>query len=64
MTAGKAPVLSDEVKTELKRSDVKLLAESRLLEVRGDLEVEKALIHDLNEDEEYELVADAVVVLD
>jgi NifU-like protein involved in Fe-S cluster formation len=64
MTAGKQPVLSDDVKSELKRSDVKLLAESRLLAVRGEFEVEKALVHDLNEDEEYELVADALVLLD
>jgi nitrogen fixation NifU-like protein len=64
MTAGKQPVLSDDVKSELKRSDVKLLAESRLLAVRGESEVEKVLVHDLNEDEEYELVADALVVLD
>jgi nitrogen fixation NifU-like protein len=64
MTVGKEPVLSDDVKSELKRSDVKLLAESRLLAVRGEFEVEKILVHDLNEDEEYELVADALVVLD
>jgi len=63
MTAGKEPLLSPDVKTELKRSDVKLLTESRLLEVKGDFEVEKALVHDLNEDQQYDLVADAVVVL-
>jgi nitrogen fixation NifU-like protein len=64
MTVGREPVLSDDVKSALKRSDVKLLAESRLLSVRGEFEVEKILVHDLNEDEEYELVADALVVLD
>jgi nitrogen fixation NifU-like protein len=64
MTAGKQPVLGDDVKSELKRSDVKLLAESRLLAVHGEFEVEKVLVHDLNEDEEYELVADALVLLD
>jgi FeS cluster assembly scaffold protein NifU len=64
MTVGKEPAISDEIKSELKRSDVKLLIESRLLEVKGEFEVEKALVQDLNENEEYELVADAVVLLD
>jgi hypothetical protein len=31
--------------------------------LRGEGELERILVHDLNEDEEYELTADAFVVL-
>ncbi|GAB4278785.1 MAG: hypothetical protein Kow0056_11400 [Coriobacteriia bacterium] len=55
--------LSEDIAQEVKRSDVKVLFRSRLLEVRGETEVEKALILDLEEDDEYELFVDAVVVL-
>lgn len=56
--------LPDEVTAEVKRSDVKVLFRSRLLAVRGEGEVEKVLIHDLDEDDEYELFVDAVVLLE
>ena len=56
--------LPEDVATEVKRSDVKVLFQSRLLAVRGEGEVEKVLIHDLDEDNEYELFVDAVVVLE
>ncbi len=56
--------LPEEVATEVKRSDVKVLFQSRLLAVRGEGEVEKVLIHDLDEDDEYELFVDAVVLLE
>lgn len=56
--------LPEEVVTEVKRSDVKVLFQSRLLEVRGEGEVEKVLIHDLDEDNDYELFVDALVLLD
>jgi FeS cluster assembly scaffold protein NifU len=55
--------LPEELATEVKRSDVKVLFQSRLLAVRGEGEVEKVLIHDLDEDSEYELFVDAVVLL-
>ena len=55
--------LPEDLATEVKRSDVKVLFQSRLLAVRGEGEVEKVLIHDLDEDNEYELFVDAVVVL-
>lgn len=42
---------------------MKLLYQSRLLAVRGEGEVEKVLIHDLDEGDEYELFVDAVVLL-
>jgi FeS cluster assembly scaffold protein NifU len=56
--------LPDDLATEVKRSDVKVLFQSRLLAVRGEGEVEKVLIHDLDEDDEYELFVDAVVLLE
>ncbi len=56
--------LPEEVVTEIKRSDVKVLFKSRLLAVRGEGEVEKVLIHDLDEDNDYELFVDAVVLLE
>jgi nitrogen fixation NifU-like protein len=49
--------------TQLRQSDVKIIYESEPLEIRGGEEVEKVLVHDLNEDEEYELFVDAVIIL-
>lgn len=56
--------LPEDVATQIKRSDVKVLFQSRLLAVRGEGEVEKVLIRDLDEDDEYELFVDAVVLLE
>ena len=56
--------LPEEVAAEVKRSDIKVLFRSRLLAVRGEGEVEKVLIRDLDEDDEYELFGDAVVLLE
>lgn len=47
----------------IKQSDIKIIYESEPLEVRGSDEVEKVLVHDLDEDEEYELFVDAVIIL-
>ncbi len=52
-----------ELKKKMKQSDVKILYESKILEIIGISEVEKVRIHDFNEDEEYELFMDAVVIL-
>ena len=54
----------DALRSRAKRSDVKLLFQSKLLEVGGEGEVEKVRVHDLDEDEEYELFVDAIVILD
>lgn len=56
--------LPEDLIGELKRSDVKLLYRSRLLAVQGEGEVEKVLIHDLEEDNDYELFVDTVVLLE
>ncbi|MEJ2067309.1 MAG: NAD-binding protein [Deltaproteobacteria bacterium] len=52
-----------EVAKKMKQSDIKIIYESELLEIRGSEEVEKVLVHDLNEDEEYELFVDAIIIL-
>ena len=64
MTTGKEPSVSSAVRSALRLSDVKILAEAQPLELRGEGELERILVHDLNEDEEYELTADALVVLE
>jgi nitrogen fixation NifU-like protein len=56
--------LPEELAGRVKRSDVKALYQSRLLAIRGEGEVEKVLVHDLDEDDEYELFVDAVVLLE
>jgi nitrogen fixation NifU-like protein len=52
-----------EVAKKIKQSDIKIIYESELLEIGGSDEVEKVLVHDLNEDEEYELFVDAIIIL-
>lgn len=64
LTPEKEIITTSELKDELETSSVKVLYESRLLEIRGEGEVEKALIHNLDEDEEYELTVDAVVIIE
>jgi nitrogen fixation NifU-like protein len=64
LTPEKEIVTTPELKEELDHSDVKVLTESRLLEVRGEYEVEKVLIKNLDEDEDYELFVDAVLIIE
>jgi len=64
MTAAKEPGVSPAVRSALRLSDVKILAEAQPLELLGEGELERIRVHDLNEDEEYELTADAFVVLE
>jgi FeS cluster assembly scaffold protein NifU len=64
MTPSKDLDLPPDLTSELKRSDVKLLRQTEPLEARGEDELEKVLVHDLDEDDEYELAADALVVLE
>ncbi|MDY6932773.1 MAG: iron-sulfur cluster assembly scaffold protein [Spirochaetota bacterium] len=61
LSMGKQVKASDELKTKLKQSHVKILKQSKLKEISGSNSVEKVLIHDLDEDETYELFVDAVV---
>ena len=54
-----------EIAKKLKQSDVKLLQQSEVNEVKGELdEVDKVVIHDFDEDDNYELFVDAVIILD
>ena len=64
MTTGKEPSVSSAVRSALRLSDVKLLTEAQPLELKGEGELERIRVNDLNEDEEYELTADAFVVLE
>lgn len=63
VTPSKDVSVSSSLKAELKRSDVKTLHQSELVEITGTSDVEKVRIHDLDEDEEYELFVDSVVIL-
>jgi nitrogen fixation NifU-like protein len=62
MTPLKEAEVNSNIKRKLLKSDVKLLFESKLIQIKGEGEVEKVLIDDLNEDQEYELFVDAVVI--
>ena len=63
ITPSKTISAGTDITKELKQSDVKVIHESELLEIRGSGEVEKVLVHDLDEDEEYELFVDAIILL-
>jgi FeS cluster assembly scaffold protein NifU len=63
ITPSKTISAGADVTKQLKQSDVKVIHESELLEIRGSGEVEKVLVHDLDEDEEYELFVDAIILL-
>lgn len=65
VTSAKSVPGNVELKKKLKYSDVKILQQSELIEIKGELdEVEKIVIHDFDEDENYELFVDVVIVLD
>lgn len=63
LTDTAAQHFNDGDKKKLQNAGVKILYESELLEVMGVREVEKVRIHNKDEDEEYELFVDAVVML-
>lgn len=54
---------NDNLRKKLKFSDVKILRESELIEIQGTDSVERVRIHDLDEEENYELFVDAVILL-
>jgi FeS cluster assembly scaffold protein NifU len=63
ITPAKAVSAEADVAKRLKQSDVKVIYESEVKEIRGSDEVEKVIIHDLNEDETYELFVDGIIML-
>ena len=65
VTSSKEVPGREMIAKRLKKSDVKILHQSELLEVKGELdEVDRAVIHDYDEDENYELYVDLVIYLD
>jgi nitrogen fixation NifU-like protein len=64
LTSAKSIPGSAELKKKLKMSDVKMLHQSELLEIQGTDDVEKVKIHDFDEDENYELFIDTVIILE
>ena len=63
ITPSKTISAGTDLTKQFKQSDVKVIYESELLEIRGSGGVEKVLVHDLDEDEEYELFVDAIILL-
>ena len=64
LTPEKTVMTTPDLEKRLEESKVKILTESRLLEIRGEFEVEKVLIFNIDENEEYELFVDAVVIIE
>ncbi|MBD3157867.1 MAG: iron-sulfur cluster assembly scaffold protein [Candidatus Lokiarchaeota archaeon] len=62
MTCADTFQTTEDLEEALEESSVKLLRESQLLGVSGEFEVEKAKIRDLDDDDEYELFTDAVII--
>ncbi|MGV9173493.1 MAG: iron-sulfur cluster assembly scaffold protein, partial [Promethearchaeia archaeon] len=55
VTSSATPPGSEDLQKELKRSDVKTLYQSEILKILGTDSIEKVKIHDMDEDENYEL---------
>ena len=64
LTPDEEILTTPELMERLRNSKVKLLTESRLLEIKGEFEVEKVKIFNIDEDEDYELFVDAVVIIE
>ena len=62
ITAAKEVNIEHAVKIKFRESGVKVLYESEILKIKGFKEVEKVVIHDLDEDEEYELFLDSLIL--
>lgn len=63
ITAAKQLPGDAELRSRAKRSDLKVLLQSELVGVGGEGTLEQVRVHDLDEDEEYDLFVDAVIVL-
>jgi FeS cluster assembly scaffold protein NifU len=63
ITEFKEQEIKPDIRKKFNESNVKILYESKLLVIDGINEVEKVRIRDLNEDEEYELFVDTVIIL-
>jgi len=58
------PAVEEDLQRFAKPSDVKVICEAEPIAVIGEGEVEKVRVHDLRENENYELFIDAVVILE
>ena len=64
VTSAKSIPGPENLRRKIKRSDVKMIQQSELLEIKGTDDVEKVKIHDFDEDENYELFIDVVIILE
>ena len=64
VTSAKSIPGPEDLRRKIKRSDVKMIHQSELLEVMGTDDVEKVKILDHDEDENYELFIDVVIILE
>jgi nitrogen fixation NifU-like protein len=64
VTSAKSVPGPENLRRKIKRSDVKMIQQSELLEIQGTDDVEKVKIHDFDEDENYELFIDVVIILE
>ncbi|MHA2035551.1 MAG: Fe-S cluster assembly scaffold protein NifU [Promethearchaeota archaeon] len=64
VTSAKSVPGPEDLRRRIKRSDVKMIQQSELLEVMGTDDVEKVKLLDHDEDENYELFIDVVIILE
>ena len=64
VTSAKSIPGPENLRKKLKMSDVKMIHQSELLEVMGTDDVEKVKLNDFDEDEQYELFVDSVIILE
>ncbi len=64
VTSAKSIPGHEDLRRKIKRSDVKMIHQSELLEIQGTDDVERVKLHDFDEDENYELVVDIVIILE
>ncbi len=62
-TDAKISINNSDLKTRIRNSNIKILTEAQLLAVLGDDEVEKVRMKDLDEDSDYDLFVDRVILL-
>jgi FeS cluster assembly scaffold protein NifU len=64
LTPDETLVIGPDLAERLSSSNVKVLYQSRLLEVLGEFDVEKVKIFNIDEDEKYDLYVDAVLIIE
>lgn len=64
ITPQKTITASDTLKHELDSSSVKVITEGEIIEAKGEGELEKVIVHNLDEDTTYELFIDALITME